>query len=201
MNYKDLMTIITNLKITFIITFLSGLIYWNLLNFSCECEGISSFEVVAECFLLTLSKIQLSENHLPRDDKLTLNQGPSGLSTGVEMLTQKHRILECLNNVLSISAKNVFNFLIGNCILFLCFTYQKAIYYVSLEFLALKLKHGSTMIAHKGMFFSLKKPLNINQYRGTIGVFNASIIMIKIKNRPISRLYYFCNTNQVSINI
>ena len=50
-------------------------------------------------------------------------------------------------------------------------------------------------------FVSLKMPVNLNQYRGTIGVFNASIILIKIKNRPISRLYYFCNTNQISINI
>ena len=50
-------------------------------------------------------------------------------------------------------------------------------------------------------FFSLKMPVNVNQYRGTIGVFNASVIMIEIKNRPISRLYYFCNTNQVSKNI
>ena len=44
-------------------------------------------------------------------------------------------------------------------------------------------------------------PVNLNQYRGTIGVFNASISLIKIKNRPISRLYYFCNTNQIYINI
>ena len=59
------MTIITHLKITFTITFLSGLIYWNFLNFSCEGEGISSFEVVPEYFLLTLGKIQFLENHLP----------------------------------------------------------------------------------------------------------------------------------------
>ena len=73
--------------------------------------------------------------------------------------------------------------------------------HVSLEFPALKLKQDSTMIAHKGpMFFSLKIPVNLSQYKGTIGVFNASIIFIKIKNRPISILYYFCNTNQVSIN-
>ena len=44
-------------------------------------------------------------------------------------------------------------------------------------------------------------PVNLNQYRGTIGVFNANIIMIKIRNRAISRLYFFCNTDQVSINI
>ena len=100
------MTIITHLKITFTITFLSGLIYWNLLIFSCEYEGISSFEVVPECFLLTLGKIQFLENHLPRDNKLTLNYSPSGLSIGVEMLTQRHKILGCLNNVLSISAFN-----------------------------------------------------------------------------------------------
>ena len=50
-------------------------------------------------------------------------------------------------------------------------------------------------------FVSLKMPVNLNQYRGTIRVFNASIILIKIKNRPISRFYYFCNTSQASINI
>ena len=43
--------------------------------------------------------------------------------------------------------------------------------------------------------------VNVTQYWGTIEVFNARIIMIKIKNRPISRLYYFCNINQISINI
>ena len=151
------MTIITHLKITFVITFLSCLIYWNLLNFSCECEGISSFEVVPEYFLLTLNKIQLLENHLPRDDKLTLNQSPSGLSIGVEILTQRNKMLGCLNNILSISAKNVLNFFIGNFILFLCFTYQKATCYVSLEFPELKLKQDSTMIAHKGVMFFLLK--------------------------------------------
>ena len=128
------MTIITHLKITFTITFLSGLIYWNLLNFSCECECISSFEVVPEYFLLTLGKIQFLENHLPRDNKLTLNQSPSGLSIEVEMLTQTHKILGCLNNVLSTSAKDVFHFFIGNFMLFSCFTYPKAMCYVSLEF-------------------------------------------------------------------
>ena len=107
------MTIITHLKITFIITFLSGLIYWNLLTFSCGCEDISSFEVVPEYFLLSLSNIQLLGKHLPRDDKLTLNQNPSRLSIGIEMLTQRYKMLRCLNNVLSISAKNVFNFFIG----------------------------------------------------------------------------------------
>ena len=151
------MTIITHLKITFTITFLSGLIYWNLLNFSCKGEGITSFEVAPEHFLLTLGKIQFLKNHLLRDNKLTLNQSPTGLSIGVEMLTQRHKLLRCLNNVLSISAKNVFNFFIGNFMSFLCFTYQKAMCYVSLEFPALKLKQDSTMIAHKGaMFFLLK---------------------------------------------
>ena len=106
-NYEDLMTIITHLKITFTITFLSGLIYWNLLNFSFECECISSFEVVPKYFLLTLSKIQFLKNHLPRDNKLTLKQSPSGLSIGVETLIQRHKILGCLDIVLSISAKNV----------------------------------------------------------------------------------------------
>ena len=81
------MTIIAHLKITFTVTFVGGLIYWNLLNFSCEGEGISSFEVVTEYSLLTLGKIQFLENHFPRDNKLTLNQSPSGLSFGVEMLT------------------------------------------------------------------------------------------------------------------
>ena len=47
-------------------------------------------------------------------------------------------------------------------------------------------------------FSSLKLPVNLAQYRVIIGTFNASIIMIKIKNRPISRLYYICNTNQLS---
>ena len=133
------------------------MIYWNFLNVSCECEGISSFEVVPENYLLTLGKIQLLENHLPRDDKLALNQSPNRLSIGVEMLTQRHKVLGCLNNVFSISAKNLFNFFTGNFILFLCFRYEKAMCNVSLEFPALKLKQGSTMIAHKGaMFFLLK---------------------------------------------
>ena len=101
------------------INLLSGLIYRNLLNFSFECECISSFDVVPKYFLLTLSKIQFLKNHLPRDNKLTLKQSPSGLSIGVETLIQRHKILGCLNNVLSISAKNVFNFFIGNFMLFL----------------------------------------------------------------------------------
>ena len=37
----------------------------------------------------------------------------------------------------------------------LCFTYQKAMCYVSLEFPALKPKQDSTMIAHKGAMFFL----------------------------------------------
>ena len=81
------MKIITHLEITFS----SGLIYWNLLNFSCECEGISSFKVVHEYFLLTLGKVQFLENHLPRGNKLTPNQSPSGLGIGAEMLTQRHK--------------------------------------------------------------------------------------------------------------
>ena len=82
-------------------------------NFSFECECISSFEVVPKYFLLTLSKIPFLKNHLPRDNKLTLKHSPSGLSIGVEALIQRHEIL-CLNNFLSISAKNVFNFFMGN---------------------------------------------------------------------------------------
>ena len=45
---------------------------------------------------------------------------------------------------------------------------------------------------------SLKMPVHLNQYRGTIGVFNVSIILIKIKNRPISRLYFFCNKPNIN---
>ena len=44
------MTIITHLKITFIIIFLGGLIFWNLLNISCKCEGVSTFEAEPEPF-------------------------------------------------------------------------------------------------------------------------------------------------------
>ena len=44
-------------------------------------------------------------------------------------------------------------------------------------------------------------PVNLTQYQGEIGVFNVSIITIKIKHRPISRRCYFCNTNQVYRNI
>ena len=83
------MAIMAHLKITFIITFSSGMIYWNLLNFNCECEGIFFLEVVPENFLLTLGKIQFLENRLPSDDKLALNQSPNGLSIGVEMLNQR----------------------------------------------------------------------------------------------------------------
>ena len=39
--------------------------------------GYFSFEVIPEYFFLTLDKIQLLENHLPRYNKLTLNQSPS----------------------------------------------------------------------------------------------------------------------------
>ena len=93
------MTIRTHLKITFVITFLGGLIYWNLLNFSCDCKDISSFEVVPGYFLLSLGKIQLLENHLLRDEKLTLNQSPSRLGIWVtEMLTQRRKVFGCLNN-------------------------------------------------------------------------------------------------------
>ena len=120
------MTIITYLKSTFALTFLSGFIYWNLLDFCCGCEGISSFEVLPEYFLLILRKIQLLENHFPRDNIQTLNQSPSGLSIGVEMLTQKHKILGCLNNVLSISAKNVFNFFIRIFFFFFMFYIPKS---------------------------------------------------------------------------
>ena len=119
------MTIITYLKSTFTVTFLSGFIYWNLLDFCCGCEGISSFEVLPEYFLLILRKIQLLENHFPRDNIQTLNQSPSGLSIGVEMLTQRHKILGYLNNVLSISAKNVFNFFIRNFFFFFHVLYTK----------------------------------------------------------------------------
>ena len=69
--------------------------------------------------------------------------------------------------------------------------------YVSLEFPAFKLWQGSTMMTVQ-CFLSLKIPVKPNQYWGTTAVFNASIIMIKIMNRPISRLYYFHNTNQIS---
>ena len=95
------------------------------------------------------------------------------------MLTQRRKVLRCLN-FFSISSMNVFNFFISNFIWLLCFTCQKALCYISLE-LALNLKQDSTMIAHKGamFFFSLKMSVNLNQYRGTIGLFNASIIMKK----------------------
>ena len=115
-----------HLKITFIIAFLSGLICWDFLSFIGECEDISSFEVVPEYCLLTLGNIQLLGNHLSRDDKLTFNQSPSGLSNGTEMLFQRHKVLGCLDKVFSISATNVFDFFIRNFILLLCFTYQKA---------------------------------------------------------------------------
>ena len=79
--------------------------------------------------------------------------------------------------------------------------HTKKLCYVSLQFPALKLRQDFTLIAHKGaMFFSLMMPVNLTQYRGPIKVFNASIIMTKIKNKPLSRRYYFCSTNQVSKN-
>ena len=73
------------------------------------------------------------------------------------MLTLRHKVLGCLNNFFSISAMNVFNFFTSNFILVLCFTYQKPMCYVSLEFLALKLKQDSTMIAHTVAMFCLLK--------------------------------------------
>ena len=112
------MTIIAHLKNTFIMTFLSGLKYWNMLNFSCKYEGISSFEVVSEHLLLKLGKIQLLENHVPRVGKLLLNQSPSRHCIGVETLTQRHKVLGYLNKVFLISGKNLFNFFIG---LLFCF--------------------------------------------------------------------------------
>ena len=106
--------------------------------------------------MLTLGKIQLLENHLPRDDKLTLNQSPSTLSIEVEMLTQRHKVLRCLS-FFSISSMNVFNFFISNFIWLLCFTCQKALCYISLELPALNLKQDSTMIAHIGAMFFFPK--------------------------------------------
>ena len=136
------MTIITHLKITFTLTFLSGLIYWNLLNFSFECECISFFEVVPEYFLLTLGKIQFLENHLPRDNKFTLNQSPGGPSIGVETLIQKHKILGCLNNVLSISAKIVFNFFIRNFMFYIPKSYVICFIRISSIKTKVRLHHG-----------------------------------------------------------
>ena len=117
------------------------------------------------------------------EHKLTFNESPNGLCIGVESLTQRHKVLRFLNNVFSISAKNVFNFFIGNFSLLLCFTCQKGMCYVSLEFPALKIRQDSTLIAQKVAM-------------GMIGIINASVVMIKIKNRTISTIYYFCNTNQ-----
>ena len=51
--------------------------------------------------------------------------------------------------------------------------------YASLEFPPLKLRQGSTLIAHKDAFFFLK---DTGASFDTIGVFNARIILIKIKN-------------------
>ena len=79
--------------------------------------------------------------------------------------------------------------------------HTKKLCYVSLQFPALKLRQDCNLIVHKGaMFFYLMMPVNLTEYRRPIKVFNASIIMTKIKNKPISRRYYFCNTNQVSKN-
>ena len=75
----------------------------------------------------------------------------------VEMLSQSHKVLRYLNNIFSTSAKNVFNFFISNFILFLYFKFQKAMCYVSLEFSALRLRQGSTLVAHKGAIFFLLK--------------------------------------------
>ena len=43
--------------------------------------------------------------------------------------------------------------------------------------------------------------VNLTQFRGKIGVPNATIIMIRIKYEPIPIFYDFCNTNQESKNI
>ena len=134
-------------------------------NLAVNVRVFFSIEVVAEYYLLTLDKIKLLGNLLPRDDKLTLNHSPNELCIGVKMLTQRHKVLGCLNNAFSISAKNVFSFFMGNFTLCSCLIYQKAMCYVSSEFLALKLRQGSSLIAHKGtMFFLLKdtgKPCSI----------------------------------------
>ena len=47
--------------------------------------------------------------------------------------------------------------------LFVSFTYQKAMCYVSLESLALKLKQDSTVIAHKGAMFFFFKDAGLSQ--------------------------------------
>ena len=136
------MAIKTHLKITFIITFLRGLMYCNLFNFNCKCEAISSFEVVLEYFLLILCWLgsvirkPFSKRH---QIKVLV-----GLILGLKFY---------LSNVFSISAKNVFNFFIGMFVLFLCFAYQKAMCYVSLKFQASKLKQDFTMIVQKGAMF------------------------------------------------
>ena len=63
-------------------------------------------------------------------------------------------------------------------ILFCFYVLHSKEIFVLLTFPVLKLRRGSTLISHKGArFFLIKK------------VFNVSIIMIKIKNRPISRPY------------
>ena len=146
------MAIKTHLKITFIITFLRGLMYCNLFNFNCKCEAISSFEVVLEYFLLILCWLG-SVIRKPFSKRHQI-KSPSGLNIGSKILSQRHKVLGFLNNVFSISAKNVFNFFIGMFVLFLCFAYQKAMCYVSLKFQASKLKQDFTMIVQKcAMFF------------------------------------------------
>ena len=66
----------------------------------------------------------------------------------------------------------------------------------------LPLKLYLSFFADIGQDSNVRKPFTkrrqTNSESKPIGAFNASIIMIKIKNRPISRLYNFCKTNQVS---
>ena len=86
------MTIIIHLKIFYVITFLSCLIYWNLLSFSCSVRVFLPLKVETERILLTLVKFQLLVNYLPGDDKLTLNHRPS-TRVRFEMLSQRHKVL------------------------------------------------------------------------------------------------------------
>ena len=88
------MTIITHLKIAFIITFLSCLIYWNLLNFSCKCEVISSTKVVLEHFFADIGQDSVIKKPFVKTQQINC-ESPSGLCIGVEMLnseTQSIRI-------------------------------------------------------------------------------------------------------------
>ena len=66
------------------------------------------------------------------------------------MLTERHKALGCLNNVFSITAKDVFSF---------CFyvLHTKNMCYVSLEFSASKLKQDFAIITHKGAVFFLRE--------------------------------------------